>query len=200
MKLKLKDMLLIQSLSPVAVLTLIRTISLIFDRNQNNCSESHESLVALIVALVLCVLWLAVAAFSWVTFSAFKWIDKKQGYELSYYEEKEDASINYFVTMIIPLLIDDVGTIQGVLAFIGVVVMMFLLLSKTHLFYANPVLALLDYHLYEIRFKNNEDFKDKKCLALVKVSNPKNIGTVEYKVIEDTVLYMKAIERTEPTQ
>ena len=51
--------------------------------------------------------------------------------------------MNFFMTMIIPLLIDDVGTIQGAVTFLIIVVMMCALLSKTHLYYANPVLAIL---------------------------------------------------------
>lgn len=76
---------------------------------------------------------------------AFRWTDKKQGYQLSSFVEKEDASLNFFMTMIIPLLIDDVGTIQGAVTFLIIVVMMCALLSKTHLYYANPVLAILGF-------------------------------------------------------
>ena len=47
----------------------------------------------------------------------FRWTDKKQGYQLSSFVEKEDASLNFFMTMIIPLLIDDVGTIQGAVTY-----------------------------------------------------------------------------------
>ena len=50
---------------------------------------------------------------AFISFTAFRWTDKKQGYQLSSFVEKEDASLNFFMTMIIPLLIDDVGTIQG---------------------------------------------------------------------------------------
>ena len=48
----------------------------------------------------------------------FRWTDKKQGYQLSSFVEKEDASLNFFMTMIIPLLLDDVGTIQGAVTFL----------------------------------------------------------------------------------
>ena len=76
--------------------------------------------------------------------------------------------MNFFMTMIIPLLIDDVGTIQGAVTFLIIVVMMCALLSKTHLYYANPVLAILGYRVYEVTFKSNPDFNNEVCLAVVK--------------------------------
>lgn len=119
----------------------------------------------------------------------------KEGYQLSSFVEKEDASLNFFMTMIIPLLIDDVGTIQGAVTFLIIVVMMCALLSKTHLYYANPVLAILGYRVYEITFKSNPDFNNEICLAVVKGRFLKNPSTVEYKVINDTVLYMKEMNK-----
>lgn len=68
----------------------------------------------------------------------------EQHYQLSSFVEKEDASLNFFMTMIIPLLIDDVGTIQGAVTFLIIVVMMCALLSKTHLYYANSLLDELE--------------------------------------------------------
>ena len=103
--------------------------------------------------------------------------------------------MNFFMTMIIPLLIDDVGTIQGAVTFLIIVVMMCALLSKTRLYYANPVLAILGYRVYEVTFKSNHDFNNEVCLAVVKGRFLKNPGTVEYKVINDTVLYMKEMNK-----
>lgn len=103
--------------------------------------------------------------------------------------------MNFFMTMIIPLLIDDVGTIQGAVTFLIIVVMMCALLSKTHLYYANPVLAILGYRVYEITFKSNPDFNNEICLAVVKGRFLKNPSTVEYKVINDIVLYMKEMNK-----
>ncbi len=103
--------------------------------------------------------------------------------------------MNFFMTLIIPLLIDDVGTIQGATTFLIIVVMMCALLSKTHLYYANPVLAILGYRVYEVQFKSNPDFGRERCLAVVKGSLSKNLGSVEYKIINDTVLYMKEMKK-----
>ena len=72
----------------------------------------------LIVVFLLCATWILAAIISFISFTAFRWTDKKQGYQLSSFVEKEDASLNFFMTMIIPLLLDDVGTIQGAVTFL----------------------------------------------------------------------------------
>ena len=163
--------------------------------NQSYWGEFVRLNNVLIVVFLLCATWILAAIISFISFTAFRWTDKKQGYQLSSFVEKEDASLNFFMTMIIPLLIDDVGTIQGAVTFLIIVVMMCALLSKTHLYYANPVLAILGYQVYEVTFKSNPDFNNEVCLAVVKGRFLKNPGTVEYKVINDTVLYMKEMNK-----
>lgn len=43
--------------------------------------------------------------------------------------------------------------------------------------------------------KSNPDFNNKVCLAVVKGGFLKKPSTVEYKVINDTVLYMKEMNK-----
>ena len=149
----------------------------------------------LLIVMAVCIIWIFLAGWYYVMFMAFKFTDKKSGYTIEIFDEDEEASLNFFMTMIIPLLIDDVGTIQGAVTFLIIVVMMCALLSKTHLYYANPVLAILGYRVYEVTFKSNPDFNNEVCLAVVKGRFLKNPGTVEYKVINDTVLYMKEMNK-----
>ncbi len=199
MNLNLKHKLMLQSLSPLAFLTIVRNCSFMpvgeLTANQTYWGEFVHLNKVLIVVFLLCAAWILAAVISFISFTAFKWTDKRQGYQLSSFEEKEDASLNFFMTLIIPLLIDDVGTIQGAITFLIIVVMMCALLSKTHLYYANPVLAILGYRVYEVQFKSNPDFDGERCLAVVKGSLSKSVGSVEYKVINDTVLYMKEMKK-----
>lgn len=55
--------------------------------------------------------------------------------------------------------------------------------------------TLITYRVYEITFKSNPDFNNEICLAVVKGRFLKNPSTVEYKVINDTVLYMKEMNK-----
>ena len=199
MDLNLKHKLMLQSLSPLALLTIVRNFSFVpvgeLTENQTYWGEFIRLNNVLIIVFLLCAAWILAAVISFISFTAFRWIDKEQGYQLAFFEEKEDASLNFFMTLIIPLLIDDVGSIQGAVTFLIIVVMMCVLLSKTHLYYANSVLAILGYRVYEVQFKRNPDFGEERCLAVVKGSLSKNLGSVEYKVINDTVLYMKEMKK-----
>lgn len=113
----LKHKLMLQSLSPLAFLTIVRNFKFTpvseLAENQSYWGEFVRLNNVLIVVFLLCATWILAAIISFISFTAFRWTDKKQGYQLSSFVEKEDASLNFFMTMIIPLLIDDVGTIQG---------------------------------------------------------------------------------------
>lgn len=117
MNLSLKHKLMLQSLSPLAFLTIVRNFKFTpvseLAENQSYWGEFVRLNNVLIVVFLLCATWILAAIISFISFTAFRWTDKKQGYQLSSFVEKEDASLNFFMTMIIPLLIDDVGTIQG---------------------------------------------------------------------------------------
>ena len=75
-------MLMIQSLSPLALLTIIRNFS--FTLPVNEFLSLDEMIVAfikdnriLIVVMILCPIWIIAAMFSYFSFSAFRWTDKK---------------------------------------------------------------------------------------------------------------------------
>ena len=191
----------LQSLSPLAFLTIVRNFKFTpvseLAENQSYWGEFVRLNNVLIVVFLLCATWILAAIISFISFTAFRWTDKKQGYQLSSFVEKEDASLNFFMTMIIPLLLDDVGTIQGAVTFL-ILIDIDQIASAERVItvnYANPVLAILGYRVYEITFKSNPDFNNEICLAVVKGRFLKNPSTVEYKVINDTVLYMKEMNK-----
>lgn len=197
---RMKNKLMLQFLSPLAVLTMIRNFEFEIPKDFSLCSI--DSWMALLVSnrilmfvMVLCMMWLIAAIESFVSFSAFVWTGKEQGYEIKNVQEKEDASLNFFMTMVIPLLIDDVGTIQGALTFLIIVILMIMLLGKTNLFYANPVLAILGYRVYEFTFVENSTFDNNKCIGVARGRLSKDVGSVEYEVISDAVVYTKEMKR-----
>lgn len=163
---------------------------------QDDTEKYFQSFIAqnqiLLIVFLLCFVWILAAVFSFVSILAFKWTDKHCGYDIENVKEIEDASLNFFMTMIIPLLIDDVGSIQGAITFFIIVIMMCALLEKTSLFYANPVLAILGYRVYSFSFQENADYKTNKCIGIVyrKISGSEPI---EYKEITDGVFYIKEL-------
>lgn len=194
--LKLKYQLMLQSLSPLALLTIIRNFSFVqpsieTGNNIEYLTEIFRENRILIIVMLLCIAWLIGALLSWIAFASFKWVDKKSGYELVDVVEKEDASLNFFMTMIIPLLIDDVDTIQGAITFFIIVILMCALLGRTNLFYANPVLAMFGYRVYDFTFKDNTIYQKERCIGVCKGKISKTPKCFEYKPITDNVIYIK---------
>ena len=157
-----------------------------------SCGQFFEENGLTLIILGVCVLWILLAIAYYVSFAAFKWSDVLSGYEIVDAEEREGAGLNFFLTLIVPLVIDDVGTIRGFLSFIVIMAIICLLLYQTNLFYANPVLAILGYHIYEFSFKANQSFGYQKCIGLCK-GRIQEGQAIEYKVITEKVLYIKGM-------
>lgn len=196
----LKRELMIQSLSPLAFLTIVRNLKFSIPLgNYQSLKEMATAIVAenktLVFIMAICILWGLAAVYSFFSFSAFKWADKRRGYEIYNVKEKEDASLNFFMTIIIPLLIDDVYTIQGALTFAIIVLLMCILLEKTSLFYANPVLAIMGYRVYTFSFVSNVDYAEKTCIGVVKGNLKDSKVSVEYKAIDENVLYIREMTK-----
>ena len=90
---------------------------------------------------------------------------------------------------------DDVATIQGALTFLLIVVAISVLLYRTKLFYANPILSMLGYHIYEFRFKDNKLYSDKRVTA-ISFGHLTGNNSIEYKnVTNDGILFVKEMKR-----
>ena len=191
MKLKLMAL----SLSPLFLLTII--INWGFETtSQSGIRYSFKDFLNVNVVLLLvdtiCILWLILSFYFFLSFLAFKWSGTASGYTVNSVEEKKEASLNFFLTLIIPVLIDDVSTLQRAICFIIIVVLICVLLYKTDLYYANPVLAVLGYHFYEYDFEDNDTVSPGTYVGICK-GEVSNQDSIEYKIIDkkNRVMYIK---------
>ena len=191
----MKIKLLMQSLSPLAILTVIKNMgSYVTNDYAGNKLTFQEFLltnIVLITVSLICVIWVITSIWFYIEFKAFKWTDKKKGYQVGKIEDREEASLNFYITIIVPLLIDEVHTLWGALTLALIVLSLCILLYRTKLFYANPVLTFLGYRFYEFEFLKNEDSPG-KCTGI-----SQNIITtesvIEYKRISDGVYYIRGL-------
>lgn len=191
----MKFKLMIQSLSPLALLTIIRNFSFVTTTSTNQKLSFNEFILEnaiLLFVMAFCLIWILMAFIFFISFGAFKWNDKQSGFEVCSVIENEDASLNFFLTLIIPLLLDDVNTIQGALTFLIIVLLICVLLYKTSLFYANPVLALLGYRIYEFSFKESEEYGNKKHIGLCR-GYLNESQSIEFKEITNKVMYIRGL-------
>ena len=62
-------------------------------------------------------------------------------------ERISDSRVTFFMTFVLPMTMDDLNTWKGLFVFIIVMVMIFVLMWKTTLYYQNPVLTFLGYEV-----------------------------------------------------
>jgi len=114
---------------------------------------------------------------------------KDNGQKVVIEEELTESGITFFMTFVLPLLLDDVTTLRGLLLFWGILSLVFLLMWRTNLYYQNPILTILGYKVYKIHFVAKPNKKSKTYIAVCrKELDPDKI--VKWKHISDDVLLM----------
>lgn len=114
-------------------------------------------------------------------------------YSIQEISEDKEAGLNFFVALIVPFFIGSINEWQNFVAFIVLFVIIFILLVRTNLFYANPVLAILGYHIYRIKFKDNKELKE-LCIVLSTKQISKT-DTIEYKALSGNILFAKVVKQ-----
>lgn len=191
----MKIKLMIQSMSPLALLTIINNFSFqthALDGTLLSCEDFIKNNAVLLFVMIFCAIWVILGILFYISFGAFRWTGKRGGYSICSVNEDEEASLNFFLTLIIPLLLDNVAEWQGAITFFVIILIICLLLYRTRLFYANPILAVLGYHVYEFVFEENAEYGQEKHIGLCK--GTANEGqTIEFKKITDKVFYIKGM-------
>lgn len=188
---KMKQKLLIQSLSPLALLTIIRNFMFVIvdiDGNKLKIKEFLCQNIVLLIVMIFCFIWLILSIWFYIEFKAFQYTDRKRGFSIKIIEENDEAGLNFLLTLILPLVIDDVNSWQGASVFFILLFMICILLSKTRLFYANPILSILGYKILKIKFDENNDFGQAEVIALSKGVID---TTISYREITPNVIYIK---------
>lgn len=186
----MKYKLMVQSLSPLALLTIIRNFSFVTKNSENETLKRMQFIqtnLVLLIVISFCILWVLLSIIFYIQFKAFLYTDTKSGYDVSVLKEDNDASLNFFLTLIVPLVIDSVNTWQGATVFFLILILICILLSKTKLFYANPVLSILGYHIYEFKFIANANERD-ECIGIGKMQNK---DVIKFKKIENNIYYVR---------
>ena len=116
-----------------------------------------ENNVFFFILFILFIVWLLIAFFSWVYIHSFNKIEYKlKNKTINSITEDKESGLKFFVTFLLPLVIDDVTEWKGFFVFTALFLCIIFLLAKTTLFYKNPVLSLLGYRFFSINIKNTE--------------------------------------------
>ena len=189
----MKKELIILSLSPLFLLTLLQY----FPFEKIGVVLTHFFDVQMILKHLplyigswICLFWILVSIIIFVKFVWFQKYDVTGGYEVQNVVEEKDAGLNFFLALILPLLVNDITTWNGLFMMILLVVIIVCLLDKTNLYYQNPVLVILNYKVYRFSFTDNEYATAEEYIAIAR-DDINNDDTIEYKKIEDNVLIIR---------
>jgi len=190
---KIKIGLIFHSLSPLFLLTAIRNFSFIcFDDKGKHltCSAFILNNVFILITLFVCLLWFFGSFIFWLIFKYLNRYDVTNGYTITKIKNKDDASLNFFLTLIVPLLISDLYKWQNAVAFYSLIIIIIMLLSKTTLFYANPVLTICGYRIYEFEFEDKNDAHEEKIFIGISKYRINEKNSINFKIVSDNVLYI----------
>lgn len=140
---------------------------------------------------MLCVFWLVGAVGVWIGFKDYQTVNfESYGERIKMTEDASDGGASYFVTFILPLLVDDVSTLRGFAVFVLLLTMLILLIAQSNLFYQNPVLAMLKYKVVWFTFLNPySDIKavDKTYIGITKGTAVESGAIIKRKYIAGDV-------------
>lgn len=144
-----------------------------------------------IFTILFSTIWFVV---SLVFLLIFKRSDKygwKGGYTIKNVSIEKESSLNFFVTFIVPMIYDDLDSWQNCFSFGLIITLLVVLLFKTDLFYANPILTILGYEIIRFEFDAppNSKLKGEIIGICVKHCDPNKV--IKFKLINDNIICAK---------
>lgn len=192
----MKQKLIILSICPLFILTFIQhfpwtKMKIVFS-NLNNTNMIRQHL-SLFIGLSICLIWILASAVIYLNFKFFIKYDRTEGFEVKDIVEEKEAGLMFFLTLILPLLVNEIEEVNGLISMIAIVAIIVLLLSKTNLYYQNPILAILNYRVYRFKFKENSNVEDIEYIG-IGFNEVTGENTVDYKMVKDNVMVLRQKE------
>lgn len=164
---KIKREMISQSLSPLFLLLLIRHchccryfglvvkfFSQIGDFPLTVKSAFQHELLGELIVFIISAFWVIRSFLYLIAFTQFQRCNfESKGERVKNVSIIYDAPI-FFVTYGLPLLVDDLSTPQYWISYLMILAFVYIVLSKTNLYYQNPVLCVFKYHVYEFEVDN----------------------------------------------
>lgn len=114
----------------------------------------HDSFWRMLT-LLICLLWIILSVVFLLVFKDLQTNRFSGGKRIENVEYEDDVSLNFFASFLMPLLMD-VSKWQEFLVFFGMLGMIFALMSKSNLFYQNPILMILGYRCFTYSYQGKE--------------------------------------------
>lgn len=103
--------------------------------------------------------------------------------------------LGFLTTYIVPILCLDFKDINTVMMIVALLCIIGTIYVKTNIFYSNPTLALLGYHIYKVRLKIGQE--EETDIVLISRDKLVKDEYIQYKVIDEKIFYAKGIQYNE---
>ena len=137
------------------------------------------------------VLWIVRAILVYCGFTViFRVGFDSRGEQIDILNDRLDSGATFLVTFVLPLLIDDINSLRGFVIFTVLLGLIIILVTRSNLFYQNPVLTLLGYRVFEFQFKNPYTDIEKQDKIYVGITKGKMVTenvNIKRKYIADDV-------------
>ena len=203
--LKLKHGLIKQSLSPVFCLLIIRHIHLDYLRLIRAFSDTmkinpwmtilkalnHPRFGELLI-VVIGIMFVVSSLLSIPAFNSIQEVGFESHAEMPIdIEEISGVAASFLMTVILPLLIDELSSPQKWISYLLVIVVVYAVLYKSNLYYQSPVLGLLSYKVFSFKVKNPHAASgmnsDMKYIGITRKTMITKEAAIKWKHIADNV-------------
>lgn len=151
----------------------------------------HHSIFGDFIVFLVSVLWILWAILVYCGFTGiFRVGFDSRGEQIDILNDRLDSGATFLVTFVLPLLIDDINSFRGFAIFAVLLGLIIILVTRSDLFYQNPVLTLLGYKVFEFQFKTPYTDIEKQDKIYVGITKGKMVieqVNIKRKYIADDV-------------
>ena len=146
----MKNKLLLQSLCPLFIIVMIQNINWAITNGEGKFL-GITNLIKINIISIICLILILLSLFFFISFGKFR----KKGLEnpetIEEVKNINETNLSFFITYILPLVTMNMTDFKSILVFIIIMLFIVVLLAKTDLYYANPVLSFVGYNIFQIK-------------------------------------------------
>lgn len=187
----LKTGLIIQSLSPLLLLTLIKNCN--YDCSSCEIGRFISNNLCLLIVMTICLIWIIISVVVYISFKSYRSSGFTEGYTMKNVETNSKAGLDFFLTLILPISIDELYLWRNAITFALILLALIVLLAKTNLYFSNPVLILLGYIIIEFEFTEpqSKEYLGTQIGICPRGKSFDSEKIIKFKKISDNVLCIK---------
>ncbi|MEE1339333.1 MAG: hypothetical protein UHG91_00950 [Succinivibrionaceae bacterium] len=206
--LNVKRSLILQSFAPLFFLILIKNIDIVlfvrlFIRffivvGQEGIKVvgivwNHEQFGPFVIS-ILSIIWLLATVIIALGFRGYHSSGfRSVGETITVAESPNDGGATFLVTYVLPLLTNNVESARDLLVFLTMLIMVIMLLTRSNMFYQNPILYAMKYRTFTFVFDNpSSDIldKEKTYVGITKGAPIVHEAVIKRKYIADGVFFI----------